>query len=258
MIILKSKREIELLREAGRITAYAHRKVAEAIRPGITTLELDKIAENAIRECGATPNFKGYDGFPGTICASVNEVVIHGIPSKNIKLKDGDIISIDTGACYKGYNGDAAITHPVGTISLEKQKLIDITRQSFYEGVKFAKPNNHLSDISHAIEVYIRQFGFDIVREYTGHGVGTDLHEDPPIPNYGQAGHGPLLKPGMVLAIEPMVTLGSARVRVLNDGWTVVTKDKKAAAHYENTIVITEDGYEILTIENLGGIDVKE
>lgn len=258
MIVLRSKREIELLREAGRITAYAHKKVLEAVKPGITTAELDKVAEDAIRECGATPSFKGYDGFPATICASINEVVIHGIPNKNIKLKDGDIISVDIGACWKGYHGDAAMTHPVGTICLEKQRLIDVTRQSFYEGIKFAKPNNHISDISHAIEKYVRQFGYDVVKEYTGHGVGTDIHEEPAVPNYGQPGHGPLLKVGMVLAIEPMVTLGSARIRVLSDGWTVVTKDKKAAAHYENTIVITEDGCEILTTEKLGGTNVKE
>lgn len=257
MIILKSKREIEIMKEAGRITAYAHRMVQEAIRPGISTHELDKIAEKAIRDCGATPSFKGYEGYPASICASINDVVIHGIPSKNIILKDGDIISIDIGACWHGYHGDAAITHPVGTISLEKQRLIDVTRQSFYEGIKFAKPQNHLSDISNAIETYVRSFGYDLVREFTGHGVGTDMHEDPSIPNYGSPGHGPVLKPGMVLAIEPMVTEGSARIKILSDGWTVITKDKKASAHYENTIVITEDGCEILTKEQ-GGENVKE
>lgn len=247
MIVIKSNREIELMREAGRIVALAHKKVQEAIAPGVSTLELDKIAEKTIRDNGATPSFKGYGGFPGTICASINNVVIHGIPKSNIKLKNGDIISIDIGAIYKGYHGDCARTHAVGKISEERQRLIDVTRQSFYEGMKYAKPNNRLSDISHAIQTYVESQGFGVVRDFTGHGVGTELHEDPSIPNYGAAGMGPLLRKGMTLAIEPMVLQGQKECRVLNDGWTTKTLDGKLAAHHENTIVITKEGYEILT-----------
>ena len=249
MIVIKSNREIELMREAGRIVALAHKKVQEAIAPGVSTLELDKIAEKTIRDNGATPSFKGYGGFPGTICASINNVVIHGIPKSNIKLKNGDIISIDIGAIYKGYHGDCARTHAVGKISEERQRLIDVTRQSFYEGMKYAKPNNRLSDISHAIQTYVESQGFGVVRDFTGHGVGTELHEDPSIPNYGAAGMGPLLRQGMTLAIEPMVTAHNYTVKILNDDWTTVTVDGSDSAHYENTIVITDDGYEILTKE---------
>lgn len=249
MIVIKSNREIELMREAGRIVALAHKKVQEAIAPGVSTLELDKIAEKTIRDNGATPSFKGYGGFPGTICASINNVVIHGIPKSNIKLKNGDIISIDIGAIYKGYHGDCARTHAVGKISEERQRLIDVTRQSFYEGMKYAKPNNRLSDISHAIQTYVESQGFGVVRDFTGHGVGTELHEDPSIPNYGAAGMGPLLRKGMTLAIEPMVTAHNYKVKILNDNWTTVTVDGSDSAHYENTIVITDDGYEILTKE---------
>ena len=258
MIVIKSNREIELMREAGRIVALAHRKVAEAIAPGVSTLELDKIAEKTIRDNGATPSFKGYGGFPGSICASINDVVVHGIPNKNIKLKDGDIISVDIGAEYKGYHGDSAMTHPVGNITPEKQRLIDVTQQSFFEGVKYAKPNNRLSDISHAIQKYVEENGFGVVREFTGHGVGRKLHEDPSIPNYGIAGTGPLLKPGMTLAIEPMVTAGSHKIRILGDDWTTVTIDGSDSAHYEHTIVITEEGYEILTKEEGSLANVKE
>ena len=249
MIVIKSNREIELMREAGRIVALAHKKVQEAIAPGVSTLELDKIAEKTIRDNGATPSFNGYGGFPGTICASINNVVIHGIPKSNIKLKNGDIISIDIGAIYKGYHGDCARTHAVGKISEERQRLIDVTRQSFYEGMKYAKPNNRLSDISHAIQTYVESQGFGVVRDFTGHGVGTELHEDPSIPNYGAAGMGPLLRKGMTLAIEPMVTAHNYKVKILNDDWTTVTVDGSDSAHYENTIVITDDGYEILTKE---------
>ncbi len=249
MIVIKSNREIELMREAGRITALAHQKVAEAIVPGISTFELDRIAENVIRENGALPSFKGYGGFPASICASINHVVIHGIPKKNMILKHGDIISIDIGACYKGYHGDSARTHAVGKISKEKEDLIRVTRESFYKGIAFAKPNHHLSDISHAIESYVKMHGYGIVRDFTGHGVGSNLHEDPAIPNYGVEGTGPLLKVGMTLAIEPMVTIGKPQVKILGDGWTTVTVDGSDSAHYENTIVITEDGCEILTLE---------
>ena len=258
MVILKSKREIEIMKEAGKINWLAHEAVRKAIKPGISTYELDKIAEKVIRDHGATPSFKGYNGFPGSICASVNEVVIHGIPNKNIILKEGDIISIDLGSFYKGYHADSAITHPVGKISLEKERLINVTQQSFYEGLKFAKPNNHLSDISHAIEKYVLANGFGVVKEFTGHGVGRELHEDPAVPNYGNPGQGILLKPGLVIAIEPMVTAGSPRIKILKDEWTTVTKDGRDASHYENTIAITETGYEILTlIDESGETNIK-
>lgn len=247
MITLKSERELALMREAGHIVALAHKAVREAIRPGISTAELDKIAYDVITSNGAIPSFLNYNGFPATICASVNEVVIHGIPSKNTILKDGDIISVDIGANYKGYHGDCAKTFFVGSVSEEKRQLVEVTTQSLYEGLKFARPGNRLSDISHAIEEYAKSFGYSIVLEYTGHGVGHALHEDPAVPNYGAPGKGPILKKGMTLAIEPMVNMGTHRIRVLKDNWTVVTQDKKPSAHYEHSIVITDDGYEILT-----------
>lgn len=249
MITIKSNREIELMAEAGRIVALAHRKVKEAIRPGISTYELDKIAENVIRENGATPSFKGYGGFPGSICASVNEVVVHGIPKKSSILKNGDIISVDIGACYKGYHGDSAMTYPVGQISEARQKLLDVTLTSLFKGLEFAKPGNRLSDISHAIEQYAVSNGYGVVRDFTGHGVGSKLHEDPAIPNYGEKGCGPLLRKGMTLAIEPMITAGKHYVRILSDDWTTVTIDKSDSAHFEHTIVITDNGYKILTTE---------
>lgn len=249
MITIKSNREIELMIEAGRITALAHRKVKEAIRPGISTLELDKIAEETIRACGATPSFKGYNGFPGSICASINNVVIHGIPKKNTILKDGDIISVDIGACYKGYHGDSAMTHGVGNVSDERKKLMQVTKESLFKGLEFARPGNRLSDISHAIEEYVKAFGYSVVRDFTGHGVGRHLHEDPAVPNYGKAGLGPILKPGMTLAIEPMVNSGKHYVRILADDWTTVTADHSDSAHFEHSILITQDGYKILTTE---------
>ncbi len=249
MITIKSNREIELMKEAGRIVALAHRKVKEAIRPGISTFELDKIAEDTIRANGAIPSFKGYGGFSGSICASINEVVVHGIPKKSTILKNGDIISVDIGACYKGYHGDSAMTYPVGQISEARQKLIDVTYESLFKGLEFAKPGNRLSDISHAIEQYATSFGYGVVRDFTGHGVGSKLHEDPAIPNYGEAGHGPILRKGMTLAIEPMITAGKHNVRILSDDWTTVTCDKSDSAHSEHTIVITDNGYKILTTE---------
>lgn len=249
MILIKSNREIELMKEAGRIVALAHRKIKEAIRPGISTLELDQIAEEIILANGATPSFKGYGGFTGSICASINNVVIHGIPSKKIILKHGDIISIDIGACYKGYHGDSAMTHGVGEISEERQKLLKVTEEALYAGLELAKPSNRLSDISHAIEKYVLEHGFSVVKDFTGHGVGQKLHEDPMIPNYGPAGHGPILKPGMTLAIEPMVNVGKSEVVILDDDWTTVTKDGSDSAHFEHSIVITENGYTILTKE---------
>lgn len=249
MILIKSNREIELMKEAGRIVALAHRKIKEAIRPGISTYELDQIAEEIILANGATPSFKGYGGFTGSICASINNVVIHGIPSKKIILKHGDIISIDIGACYKGYHGDSAMTHGVCEISEERQKLLKVTEEALYAGLEYAKPSNRLSDISHAIEKYVLEHGFSVVKDFTGHGVGQKLHEDPMIPNYGPAGHGPILKPGMTLAIEPMVNVGKSEVVVLDDDWTTVTKDGTDSAHFEHSIVITENGYTILTKE---------
>lgn len=251
MIFIKSKREIELMKEAGRIVALVHRKLKEAIKPGISTYELDLLAEEIIRENDATPSFKGYNGFEGSICASINNVVIHGIPRREHILKNGDIIAIDIGACYKGYHGDSAWTYPVGEISEERKKLLEVTERSLFEGLAFAKPGNRLSDISHAIEKYVLVNGYNVVKDFTGHGVGSSLHEDPMIPNFGLPGKGPLLKVGMTLAIEPMVNVGTSRVKVLDDDWTTVTIDGKDSAHFEHTIVITEDGYTILTKEEV-------
>ena len=247
MLTIKSKREIELMKKAGSIVELALENVHKAIKPGVSTLELDRIAYKTIIENDAIPSFLNYNGFPNTICASINETVIHGIPKNNMILKDGDIISIDVVASYKGYHGDAARTFPCGNVSSEKLKLIEVTKQSLYEGLKFAKPGNRLSDISHAIETYAKSFGYGVVEEYTGHGIGLRLHEEPFIPNFGLPGHGPILKEGMTLAIEPMITLGKKDVEVLNDNWTVQTVDKLPAAHYEQSIVIIDKGYEILT-----------
>jgi len=248
MIICKSKAEIDIMREAGRIVALTHKELQKAIRPGITTGELDAIAETFIRKHGAKPSFKGYGGFAGSICASVNEELVHGIPGKR-KLNEGDIISLDIGAEVDGYHGDSAWTYGVGKISPENQRLLEITEKSLYEGLAQAKPDARLTDISHAIQACLEEAGFSIVREYVGHGIGRNLHEDPQIPNFGPAGRGPRLKPGMVLAIEPMVNAGKRYVRTLADNWTVVTVDGSMCAHFEHTIAITEDGYEILTRE---------
>ncbi|MBP1153577.1 MULTISPECIES: type I methionyl aminopeptidase [unclassified Paenibacillus] len=247
MIICKSAAELELMREAGRIVADTHRMLQKAIQPDITTKELDQIAEDYIRSQGAIPSFKGYNGFPGSICASVNDELVHGIPGQR-KLKDGDIISIDIGAQYKGYHGDSAWTYGVGTISDTARKLLEVTERSLFAGIAEAKPDVRLYTISNAIQKCIENEGFSVVREYVGHGIGTELHEEPQIPNYGPAGHGPRLKPGMVLAIEPMVNVGERYVRTLEDDWTVVTVDGKLCAHFEHTIAITPDGYEILTL----------
>lgn len=257
MISIKSNREIALMEEAGRIVALAHKAVKEAIAPGVTTQELDEIAERVITSLGATPSFKGYNGFPGSICASINDVVIHGIPNKKTKLKNGDIISIDIGACYKGYHGDSAMTHGVGEVSEQRRNLMEVTKNALFKGLEQAKPLNRLSDISHAIEAYVLENGCSVVKDFTGHGVGRQLHEDPMIPNYGEAGHGPVLRVGMTLAIEPMVNRGKSGVRILADDWTTVTVDRSDSAHFEHTIVITEDGYKILTIEG-GNADVKK
>ena len=250
MISVKSLREIELMRTAGRITGEALELLAESIVPGITTLELDRIAENYIRKCGAVPSFKNYGGFPKSLCASVNDEVIHGIPSKARELKEGDIISFDIGACYKGYHGDAARTVGVGKISDEAQKLIDVTKQSFFEGIAFAKPGNRVSDISLAVQTYAEGFGYGVVRDYVGHGIGSNLHEAPEVPNFADIsrGRGARLVAGMTLAIEPMINMGDYRVKVLDDDWTVKTLDGCLSAHYENTVLITNGEPEILTL----------
>ena len=252
MITLKSQIEIETMREAGRIVGLAHEAVAKAIRPGVTTLELNAIAEKVIRDHGAIPSFLGYGGFPASICASINDVLVHGIPN-HTRLKDGDIISIDIGAVYKGYHGDSAWTHAVGEISDEAKDLMKVTRESLFVGLQQAKPGNRLGDICHAIGEYVESHGYSVPVDYTGHGIGTELHEEPAIPNYGKAGRGILLKEGMTLAIEPMVHAGKPQTRVLQDDWTVVSKDGSLAAHYEHTIVITSTGYEILTINHFEG-----
>ena len=246
MIVLKTKREIDIMRVAGKIVAQTHAELKKHIRPGITTKELDRIAEEYIKSQGAIPSFKGYNGFTGSICTSVNDERVHGIPGKR-KLREGDIISIDIGACYNGYHGDSAWTYPVGEIDADSKRLLEVTEQSLYLGLDEAKPGERLSNISHAIQTFVEAAGFSIVREYVGHGIGQHLHEDPQIPHYGPPGKGPRLKPGMVLCIEPMVNAGQRYVKTLADNWTVVTVDGKRCAHFEHTIAITEDGYEILT-----------
>ncbi|MFT9494195.1 type I methionyl aminopeptidase [Anaerosolibacter sp.] len=246
MIIIKSNKEIEYMREAGKIVAYVHEMLRDAIKPGVTTKELDEIAEREILKHKALPAFKGYHGFPASICASVNEEVVHGIPGLKT-LKDGDIISIDIGTIYNGYYGDAAKTHPVGQVSEEALKLIEVTRQSFYEGLRFCMEGNRLSDVSHAVQTYVEGQGFSVVRDFVGHGIGQNMHEDPQIPNFGLPGKGPRLGEGMVLAIEPMVNMGTYKVKTLLDNWTVVTLDGRMSAHYEHTVAITKDEPMILT-----------
>ncbi|MFP3894458.1 type I methionyl aminopeptidase [Exiguobacterium indicum] len=248
MIITKAPREIDIMRKAGQIVARTHKELQAHIRPGVTTGQLDAIAERYIRSQGATPSFKGYNGFTGSICASVNEELVHGIPGDRV-LQDGDIISIDIGAEYNGYHGDSAWTYPVGTISEETKRLLDVTEESLYKGLERAKAGVHLTDISHAIQSHVEAANFSVVREYVGHGVGQNLHEDPQIPHYGPPGKGPRLKTGMTLAIEPMVNVGKRYVRTLSDNWTVVTVDGSMCAHFEHTIAITDDGYEILTVD---------
>jgi len=254
MISIKSPKEIEYMRESGRIVALALEEIEKAIKPGITTYELDKIATDVLKKNGAIPSFKGQEGFegskpyPATICASVNNQVIHGIPG-NYALKEGDIISIDMGALKNGYHGDAARTFGVGEISEEAQKLIDATKGSFFEGLKYAKHGNRVSDISHAVQTYAESFGFSVVREFVGHGIGSELHEDPQVPNYGKAGRGPRLSKGMVIAVEPMINQGGYDIEILKDGWTVVTQDGSLSAHYENTVLITDGEPEFLTLK---------
>ena len=247
-VTIKSNREIELMREAGRILALVHEELEKAIKPGITTKEIDRLGEELIRSYGCIPSFLNYNGYPASICVSVNDEVVHGIPSKKRILREGDIVSLDAGVIYKGYHSDAARTHAVGEISKEAQKLIDVTRESFFEGIKYAKAGNHLFDISKAIQNYVESNGYSVVRDLVGHGIGSALHEDPQIPNFKQRGRGPKLVPGMTLAIEPMVNMGAFDVWWLEDDWTVVTQDESLSAHYENTILITEGEPEILSI----------
>jgi len=248
MITIKSKSEIEKMRIAGKITGDALRLIEKHIRPGVSTLELDKIAYDFIKRQGAIPSFLNYNGFPGSICASPNSWVVHGIPSKNIVLKEGDIISIDMGACKDGYHGDAARTYAVGKISDEAQRLIDVTKQSFFEGIKHATHGAKLGDVSAAIQEYVEKHGYSVVRDLVGHGIGRNLHEDPSVPNFGRAGKGVKLAAGMTIAVEPMVNEGEYDVVVLDDDWTVETEDGKLSAHYENTILITRGECEILTL----------
>ena len=246
MIIRKSKQEIEKMRAAGKIVAETHQLLADKIEVGITTQELDQIAEEYIRKQGAEPIFKGYHGFPASICASVNEVIVHGIPD-DYKLQSGDIISIDIGARIDGFCGDAARTWGVGEISQEAQGLLKVTNQSLAEAIKEAKVGNRLSDVSHAVQSYVEPKGYSVVKNYSGHGIGRKMHEAPQIPNYGKANRGPRLKEGMVLAIEPMINIGTHKNKTLDDGWTVVTKDRKLSAHFEHSVAITKDGPQILT-----------
>lgn len=247
-VSIKSAREIELMKEAGRLLALVHDELGKAIEPGMSTKAVDELGEKLIRSYGCVPNFLHYNGYPASICVSVNNEVVHGIPKKDRILREGDIVSLDAGLIYKGYHSDAARTHAVGKISPEAQKLIDVTKQSFFEGIRMAKAGYHLYDISAAIDAYVSQFGYGIVRDLVGHGIGTSLHEDPQIPNFAQRRRGVRLQAGMTLAIEPMINAGGWEVNFLNDGWTVVTRDGSLSAHYENTILVTDGEPEILTI----------
>ena len=248
MIYLKTKREIELIKEACRITKGMLDIVEKNIRPGISTLELDQIAEDYCRSQGAIPNFKGYGDFPGSICASIDDVVVHGIPRADIILKEGQIISIDCGAMIRGFNGDAARTFPVGQISPEKQRLIDVTKQSFFEGINGLKVGDRIGDIGERVQKYAESHGYSVVREMVGHGIGRELHEDPEVPNYGHKGYGPKIENGLVIAVEPMINMGRKEITIDDDDWTTRTRDGKPSAHYENTIAITDEGVESLTL----------
>lgn len=255
MVTIKSKKEIELMREACKVVALTYEELEKRIKPGMTTLELDEIAEKTMRKLGAIPAEKGYDigirgvpKYPASICVSINDEVIHGIPSKNKIIKDGDIVSVDTVALKDGFNGDAARTFMVGNVSKEAKRLVEVTKQAFFEGIKFAKPGNRIGDVCHAIGEFVHSQGYSVVREFQGHGIGRQMHEDPGIPNYGKAGRGIRLEPGMTLAIEPMVIEGKPNILELDDGWTIITEDGSLSAHYENTILITEKELEILTI----------
>lgn len=247
-VTIKSKKEIELMREAGKMLEEVHNKLADFVKPGISTLEIDQFGEKAIRDLGCVPNFLNYNGYPASICVSVNQEVVHGIPDKHRIIQEGDIVSLDAGVIYKGYHSDAARTHAVGEVSEEAKKLIQVTKESFFEGIKFAKAGNHLFDISGAIGDYAEEHGYGVVRDLCGHGIGTHLHEAPEIPNFRMNRKGMLLKAGMTLAIEPMITAGGHEVDWLDDDWTVVTRDGSLAAHYENTVLITEGEPKLLSL----------
>jgi len=247
MVHIKSEEELDKMRIAGRITALARKAGAEAVRPGATTAEIDKIVRRTIESMGATPSFLGYNGFPASVCVSINDEVIHGIPSPKRVVHEGDIVKIDVGAYINGFHGDCACTVPCGEVSANAQKLIDVTRQSFFEGVRFAREGKRLFDISAAVQAYVEKNGFSVVRKYVGHGIGNKMHESPEVPNFGRHGHGLRLQKGLTLAVEPMVNAGVYDVKVASDGWTVSTRDGKLSAHYENTIVITDGEPEILT-----------
>ncbi len=247
MITLRSAREIELMRRAGKITAAARALAGEMVKPGVTTREIDKAVYQFIKSQGAEPSFLNYNGYPASVCISVNDEIIHGIPGKRV-LQEGDIVSVDVGAYIGGFHGDCAATYACGSISEEAQRLIDVTRQSFFEGIKNAREGMRISDIGHAVQEYVEANGFSVVREYVGHGVGRQMHESPEVPNYGAPGHGPKLLRGMTIAVEPMVNMGAAAIRQMPDGWTVKTADGKYAAHYENTILITSGEPELLTV----------
>ena len=248
MIIIKSDQEIDLMRESGKVTGFILKELENFIRPGISTADIDKFVEDTIRKNGMIPSFKGYGGFPASACVSINDEVVHGIPDKKRILMDGDIVSVDVGSTYKGYVSDAARTYPVGTISDVARRLIDATRDSFFAGLEYCKVGYRLSDISHAIQVKAESEGFSVIRDFVGHGVGQNMHEDPQIPNYGKAGRGPRLAKGMVFAIEPMICEGGYDVETLLNNWTAVTVDGKLSAHYENTVVITDGEPELLTL----------
>lgn len=247
-ITIKSDREIELMRESCRLLSLVHDELGKAVKPGISTKDIDKLGEELIRSYGCVPNFLNYNGYPASICVSVNDEVVHGIPKEDRILKEGDIVSLDAGLIYKGYHSDAARTYAVGNVTPEVQKLMDVTKQSFFEGIKFAKEGCHLFDISNAIDAYVSQFGYGTVRALVGHGIGTSLHEDPQIPNFRQWRRGPKLKAGMTLAIEPMINMGTDEVYFLDDDWTVVSADGSYSSHYENTVLITDGEPEILTL----------
>ena len=247
MIAIKNERDLACMRQACKITAAARALAGEMVRPGVSTKQIDRAVREYIVAQGAKPSFLGYHGYPGSACISVNQEVIHGIPGGRI-LQDGDIVSIDVGAYYKGFHGDCAATFACGSISADAQKLIDVTKQSFFEGIRFARRGHRVSDISHAIETYVESNGFSVVRSFVGHGVGAQLHEEPEVPNFGAPGRGPRMIPGMTFAIEPMVNAGTHEVRILKDGWTVITADGKLSAHYENTVLITDGEPEILTV----------
>lgn len=250
-VSIKSAREIALMRESCKILSEVHERLGEFVKPGVSTWEINELGEKLIRSYDCIPNFLNYNGYPASVCVSVNDEVVHGIPSKGRILTEGDIVSLDAGLIYKGYHSDAARTYAVGEISAEAKKLIEVTKQSFFEGIKYAKAGNHLHDISAAIDAYVSSFGYGIVRDLVGHGIGTSLHEEPQIPNFRQWRRGIKLQPGMTLAIEPMVNMGDYDVEWLDDDWTVVTTDGSLSAHYENTILITDGEPEILTLKSL-------